>query len=297
MSQADPLAQLDKPVQFLKGVGPRRAESLQRMGILKARDLLYHVPRRYDDASTITPASGAQVGDDVTVVGVVRNKGVVPTRTGLKIFQAVIQDESGMLTCAWPGQPWIDRKLEVGDRILATGPVKFFHGRQLQPREYTLLAREGKDDGSGQGTIFVSYPASDDLPQWFFRKVFEANLDWLIQQIREEEYLPPDVRGELEFLELSKALATMHRPPSLSRVESARRRLAFDELFFLQLVQARARHRQTLEHPGIRFVRTNELIRALHAALPFELTGAQARVLREIYGDMTSTRRMNRMLQ
>ena len=299
MRPSDPLAQLDKPVQFLKGVGPRRAESLGRMGILKARDLLYHVPRRYDDASTITPLAQSQVGMDVSVVGVVRNKGVVPTRSGLKIFQAVLQDDSGLLTCAWPGQPWIDRKLNVGDRILATGPVKFFHGRQLQPREYTLLSREGapESEEQGEGTIFVSYPASDELPQWFFRKVFEANLDWMLQQARQEEYLSPAERDELGMPELSGALERMHRPASLEVVEGARRRLAFDELFFLQLVQAQARYRQTLERPGLRFQRTNELIRALHDRLPFELTGAQARVLREIYGDMTSERRMNRMLQ
>ena len=88
------LTQLDKPVQFLKGVGPRRAETLARMGILTARDLLYHVPRRYDDASTITPLARVEVGMDVTAVGEVRNKGVVPTRSGLRIFQAVIKDDN-----------------------------------------------------------------------------------------------------------------------------------------------------------------------------------------------------------
>lgn len=300
MSSADPLAQLDKPVQFLKGVGPKRAEALGRMGIVRARDLVYHVPRRYDDASTITPLAQAQVGMDVSAVGVVRNKGVVPTRSGLKIFQAVLQDESGLLTCAWPGQPWIDRKLDVGDRILVTGPVKFFHGRQLQPREYTLMSRRGRDpdaDREPAGTIFVSYPASDELPQWFFRRVFESNLDWLLQQVAREEYLTAAEREALRVPELSSALAQMHRPESLPAVTSARRRLAWDELFFLQLVQAQARYQQTLERPAIAFDRTNEHIRALHDALPFELTEAQARVLREIYADMVSTRRMNRMLQ
>ncbi|MYD12585.1 MAG: hypothetical protein F4X00_03085, partial [Gemmatimonadetes bacterium] len=132
---------LDRPVQFLKGVGPRRAESLQRMGMLTARDLLYHVPRRYDDASTITPVALAEVGMDITVAGEVRSKGIVPTRSGLRIFQAVIKDDSGLITCAWPGQPWVERLLRKGDRILVTGPVKFFHGRQIQPREHTILAR------------------------------------------------------------------------------------------------------------------------------------------------------------
>lgn len=302
-----PLTRLDKPVQFLKGVGPKRAEHLQRMGILTARDLLYHVPRRYDDASTITPVALAEVGMDVTLTGEVRNKGIVPTRSGLRIFQAVIQDDSGIITCSWPGQPWVERRVRPGDRILVTGPVRFFHGRQIQPREYTVLSRGGspgrraRANTSGApdppGTIFSTYPASEDLPQWIFRRLFEANLDWLLARIRTEEHLSARDRRELGLPELSAALGELHRPRDNARIAAARRRLAFDELFFLQLMQARVRHHATRERPGIAFTRTNRLIRALHASLPFILTGAQARVLREIYADMTSPERMNRMLQ
>lgn len=303
------LTRLDKPVQFLKGVGPRRAESLQRMGILTARDLLYHVPRRYDDASTITPIALAQVGMDVTVIGEVRSKGILPTRRGLRIFQAVIQDDSGMVTCSWPGQPWVERNVRKGDRILVTGPVRFFHGRQIQPREYTLLSRASAPPGAPAtpadsatppdppGTIFATYPASEDVPQWVFRRLFDLNLDWLLDQIRAEDHLPATDRGALGLIELSAALRDLHRPRTLAHVQTARRRLAFDELFFLQLLQARVRHDATRERPGIVHARTNRLIRALHSSLPFRLTGAQARVLQEIYADMTSARRMNRMLQ
>ena len=292
---------LDGPIQFLKGVGPRRAESLQRIGILTARDLLYHVPRRYDDASTITPVALAEVGMDVTVAGEVRSKGIVPTRSGLRIFQAVIRDDSGLITCAWPGQPWVERLLRTGDRILVTGPVKFFHGRQIQPREHTVLSRAGGgsrgDPPASPGTIFATYPATEDLPQWILRRLFALNLDRLIGQVARDEYLTPAERQDLGVIELSAALRDLHRPPSLDRVDAARRRLAFDELFFLQLMQARVRHLATRERPGIAFVRTNRLIRALHDSLPFRLTGAQARVLREITADMTSPRRMNRLLQ
>ena len=316
---------LDKPVQFLKGVGPRRAEHLQRMGILTARDLLHHVPRRYDDASTITPVALAQVGMDVTVAGEVRSKGIVPTRSGLRIFQAVIRDDSGLITCAWPGQTWVERNVRKGDRILVTGPVRHFHGRQIQPREYVILARASDAAPAGPpsathtthttppispspsppspsappspGTIFATYPASEELPQWIFRRLFELNLDTLIGQVAREEYLAAPERDALGLMELSAALRDLHRPPSLARVETARRRLAFDELFFLALMQASVRHRATRERPGIAFARTNRLIRALHGTLPFALTGAQTAVLREIYTDMTSGRRMNRMLQ
>ena len=290
---------LDKPAQFLKGVGPVRAERLGRIGIATARDLLYYVPRRYDDASTVEPISSLEVGMDVTMVGRVRSKGIVPTRSGLRIFQAVLQDDSGMITCAWPGQPWLDRKLEKGDLLLVTGPVKFFHGRQIQPREMTLLSRAGTegDDDPDSGMIFVSYPASEELPQWVLRGLFDKNLDTLLGYVGREDYLGAEDRRELGLPGLEAALSAIHRPSSIADVEPGRRRLAYDELFFLQLVQAMARYRETVLKPGIVFERTNELIRPLHEALPFSLTDAQARVLREIYSDMTSSRRMNRLLQ
>ena len=290
---------LDKPVQFLKGVGPVRAEALGRMGIVTARDLLYHVPRRYDDASTIEPIEKLQVGADVTAVGRVRSKGVMPTRKGLRIFQAVLQDDSGMITCAWPGQPWLERKLHEGDLLLVTGPVKFFHGRQLQPREFTVLARAEEDSPAqvAQGHVFSTYPASEEVQQWVLRGLFDKNLDVLLKEVAEEEYLTGKERSDLVLPGLEDALGELHRPSSLGAVETARRRLAFDELFFLQLVQAQARYQETILKPGLVFERTNEFIRPLHEALPFELTGAQARVLREIYADMGSDRRMNRLLQ
>jgi ATP-dependent DNA helicase RecG len=266
------------------------------LGIVTVRDLLYHVPRRYDDASTVEPIGRLQVGMDATVVGRVRSKGVIPTRRGLRIFQAVLQDESGMITVAWPGQQYLDRKIREGDVLLVTGPVRFFHGRQLQPREYTLLARGG-EDARREGTVFVTYPASEEVPQWVLRGIFERNLDALLGWAEEDEYLSQQVRDALGLPPLGEALARLHRPTTLSDAQGGRRRLAFDELFFLQVVQAQARRLQTEVVPGIAHERTNELIRPLHEALPFQLTEAQARVLREVYADMAAPRRMNRLVQ
>ena len=289
-------SRLDGPVQFLKGVGPKRADSLVGLGIATARDMLYHVPRRYDDASTVTPIGQADVGMDVTIVGTVRSKGVIPTRAGLRIFQAVLQDDSGLVTVAWPGQPWLDRKLREGDTLLVSGPVRFFHGRQLQPREFTVIGQQGGAD-SRQGTVFVTYPASEEVPQWVVRGIFERNLDALLSWADEDEYLGDEARKTLGLLELSEALERLHRPTQPSDAEEGRARLAFDELFFLQLVQARARREALESRPGIPHERTNALVRPLHEALPFSLTGAQARVLRDISADMVSDRRMNRLLQ
>jgi ATP-dependent DNA helicase RecG len=289
-------SQLDRPVQFLKGVGPKRADSFGRIGVVSARGLLYHVPRRYDDASTVRPIGGLEVGEDVTTLGRVRSKGVLPTRRGLRIFQAVLEDDSGMITAAWPGQPWLDRKIREGDTILVTGPVKFFHGRQIQPREMTVLSRGG-DAGAREGLIYVTYPASEELPQWVLRSVFERNLDALLQWADEDEYLSGEALEQYGLPSLSKALTWIHRPDRIAQADVGRRRLAFDELFFLQLVQAQARRRATELEPGIEHVRTNELVRPMHETLPFVLTEAQARSLREIYADMQSPRRMSRLLQ
>jgi ATP-dependent DNA helicase RecG len=270
------------------------------MGVLTARQLLHHVPRRYDDASTVQPISQLEVGMDATALGRVRSRGVIPTRSGLRIFQAVLQDASGSITCAWPGQPWLDRRIREGDTLLVIGPVRFFHGRQIHPREFTLLGRaaaEGSPEPMGQGTIFVSYPASEHLPQWVLRGIFARNLDALLRHLPEEEHLSRQDLAGLGLLPLSAAFEAVHRPASLAQAEAGRRRLAFDELFFLQLAHARARWRHTRARPGIAFQRSNSLIRPLLDALPFSLTGAQTRVLREIYGDMTSRTRMNRLLQ
>ena len=288
-------SQLDRPVQFLKGVGPKRADSFGRLGIVTARDLLYHVPRRYDDASTVEPIGRLDVGMDATAIGRVRSKGVIPTRKGLRIFQAVLEDETGMITVAWPGQPWLDRKIREGDTLLVTGPVRFFHGRQMQPREVTVVSR-GDVPTEPRGRIYVTYPASEDLPQWVLRAVFDRNMDALLAWADDDEYVTREGLAR-RLPSLSQALTWIHRPERIEQAEQGRRRLAFDELFFLQLVQAQARRAATELEPGIEHVRTNELIRPLHAALPFELTGAQTRVLREIYADMQSPARMSRLLQ
>lgn len=289
-------SQLDRPVQFLKGVGPKRADTFARMGICSARDLLYHIPRRYDDASTVQPIRGLEVGMDATALGQVRSKGIIPTRKGLRIFQVVLEDDSGMITAAWPGQPWLDRKIHQGDTILVTGRVKFFHGHQIQPRELTIVSRNEEIDKNG-GRIYVTYPASEELPQWVLRRIFEQNLDALLEWADDDEYLTMEDLRTRGLPLLSRALTWLHRPETIAEAERGRKRLAYDELFFLQLVQAQARRRAADLEPGIQHRRTNELIRPLHENLPFTLTGAQAKVLREVYEDMQSPRRMSRLLQ
>jgi ATP-dependent DNA helicase RecG len=182
---------LEMPIQFLKGVGERRAQLLDRLNIHTAGDLLYHVPHRYDDASTITPIASVDVGQDATVIGRVISKGVLPTRKGLRIFQAVLRDESGMIEAAWPGQPFLDRTIQKNDVLLCNGPCRFFHGRQLQPREWVNLGAE--DPGNAAGRVLAVYPVTEGITVRQLRALIEQHLDALVALV--EEHLPDEIRN------------------------------------------------------------------------------------------------------
>jgi len=291
-----PYSPLDESVQYLKGVGPRRAEALARLGIRSGRDLLFHIPRRYEDASTVTPIARAEIGQDVTLIGEVTSKGVIPTRSGLRIFEAMLRDETGMIECAWPGQVYLDRVIRRGDVLLVTGPVRFFHGRQIQPREYVILGHAGEDSELG-GKVLPIYPATEGLSHRLIRSILEANLDTLLARIAGEEMFTPAMLAEAGVPPLAEALEAVHRPTSIAAAERGRRRLAYEEIFFLQLLHARAHHQATAAREGLAFRRTNALIGELYRRLPFTLTGAQTRAIREIFADMESPRRMNRLVQ
>ncbi len=288
-----PPVTLTTPVQFLKGVGERRAELMMRLGIRVAGDLLWHVPHRYEDASTLTPIATVQPGMDVTVMGRVISKGVIPTRRGLRIFQAVIRDESGMIEASWPGQPYLDRSIEKDDMLLLTGPCRFFHGRQLTPREYVNLGRD--DEGMGSGRVLAVYPATEGVTARSLRFLIDRYLDQLVPQV--SEHLPDGLRREAAVESLSDALRHVHRPASVSEAINGRDRLAFDELLMVHLLQRRANAIAREAREGIRFEMHRSLTTALKGSLPFALTGAQTRAVREIVADMCSSRRMHRLLQ
>ena len=284
---------LTTSVKYLKGVGPKRAEALARLGIRTVGDLLYHAPHRYLDATAVTPLARARVGQEVSCVGQVVTTGVLPTRRGLRVFRAVLRDESGLLECAWPGQPFLERQIKQGQLLLVTGPVRYYHGRQLVPREFVVLADLG-ETGPDRGLVLPVYPATEGLTHRQIRGLIHQHLDALLALVSDPH--PPRLRAAVGVPELRPALAAVHRPRDLHDAEAGRRRLAFDEFFDQQLVQARARHLAKRARAGIRFVLKKELTTRLKQQLPFELTGDQRRAVREITTDMTAPLRMHRLL-
>jgi len=284
---------LDTPITFLKGVGERRAEAFRRLGVLNARDLLFHIPHRYEDASTVRRISSLRIGEDATVIGTVVSKGVLPTRKGLRIFQAVVQDASGLIEASWPGQPFLDRSIDKGDVLLLSGPVRFYHGRQLMPREFVNLGAE--DTGTAEGRVLAVYPATEGLSFKQIRAVIDKHLDTLVPAM--EEYLPAEILRETGLPGIQDALRRVHRPTSVTEALTGRARLAYDELLCVHLLQRRANALARQARRGITFVNKRDLTSRLKASLPWQLTGAQVRATREIVADMTSPHRMHRLLQ
>ena len=284
--------QLNSPVKFLKGVGPKRAEALQRLGIRTAGDLLYHVPHRYLDATTVTPLARVMVGQEVTCVGRVVSTGVLPTRRGLRVFRAVLKDESGLLECAWPGRPFLERQIKKGQLLLVTGPVRYYHGKQIVPREFIILAED--EEGTDSGLVLPIYPATEGLTHRQIRALVQQHLDELLPLVHDPH--PPAFRATHQLIELPRGFELLHRPKKIEEAGLGRRRLAFDELFDQQLVQARARHLAKRSRAGIRFELKRELTTRLKEHLPFELTGDQRHAIREITDDMTAPLRMHRLL-
>jgi ATP-dependent DNA helicase RecG len=286
---------LDTNVKFLKGIGERRAEQLERLGIRTARDLLWHLPHRYIDASTVTPLVRAEVGQEVACIGRVVAKGVLPTRRGLRIFHAVLRDDSGVLECVWPGQAFLDRSIAVGQTLLVSGPVRFYHGRQMAPREFVILAdADGDAEPLAGGKVLPVYPATEGLSHKVIRGLVDRHLDELIAL--SGDVLPEPLRRSLDLPSLPDALRAVHRPSTAAEAELGRRRLAFDELLDLQLMLIRARAVAKRSRSGVAFTVRRDLTTRLRESLPWSLTDDQQRALREITTDMTAPDRMHRLL-
>ena len=293
VTRPQPRLFLDTNVSYLKGVGPARADALKRLGIITAGDLLYHIPHRYEDASTVKPIASVEPGMQATVIGTVISKGVIPTRKGLRIFQAVLRDDSGMIEVSWPGQPYLDRSIQKNDVLLVSGQCRFFHGRQLQPREFINLGDE--ESGTAEGRVLSVYPATEGLSFKVIRSIIDTHLDALLPLVK--EYFPRDLLQSADVPSIGDAFRMVHRPTSLAEAMRGRERLAFEELFFVQLLQQRAKSLARAKREGIVFVNRRELTTKLREQLPYELTHAQIKATREIVADMCSDRRMHRLLQ
>jgi len=296
---------LQSPIQYLKGIGPVKGKALASLGIKNIEDLLYHIPRRYLDRSTITPINQLQVNSPATIIGTVEAYGI---RKGRKVqFQVIIRDQSGYLNLIWfSGIRYVKNSFKEGDTVIASGEVRYFYGLQMPHPEFEIISGpRDPDSEKGErlvhtGRIIPLYPSTSELKNLYldsrgFRRSISFLLENLLPQI--QETLPLKVREELDLPFLDWTLKSIHFPDSLEEANKARKRLAFEELFYLELLLALRKKKSELKEEGIVFHRPKELVKRFVEGLPFELTLAQRKVLNEIYQDISSGKAMHRLLQ
>ncbi len=283
---------LATPVQYLKGIGPKRAALLERLGVVTVRDLLFLVPRRYLDRSQVLPISELRVGDEATVLARVLAVSARKTRNGRELVSCLVRDRSDAIEVLWFNRPDLKNRFKPGQEILVSGRVTRFRHKQFVNPSFEI----GETGGfSFAHAIIPVYPLTAGLSLWVIRHALRTALDLYGSDL--QETLSPEIIRHYQFMELRPALEAVHFPKSLVTAQRARERLIYEELFFFQLLLAlRRRAAKGVEKPAPVTEKGN-LTRRFLASLNFRLTRAQERVIEEIRQDLAQKRCMNRLLQ
>jgi ATP-dependent DNA helicase RecG len=297
----------DTALRFLKGVGPRRAESLATHGLHTVEDLLYVFPFRYEDRRSFARIADLVVDGPETTLDVrVASGRVIPTRRpGFTLFEAHLTDTTGRVRAVWYNQPYLERLFVEGRRAVIFGrPTedRYERGLVLENPDYELLDDEDAE-GIHTGRIVPVYRKLGDLSSRMQRTLMHRALSTLTPGGLPSP-VPAEIARRKKLLDRLEALRRTHFPPADARLDElherrteAQRTLAFEEIFLLQLALVLRRQAVRSQGRGISYELTDALRTRLGGLLPFKLTGAQKRVLREIGDDLRSSHSMNRLLQ
>lgn len=284
----------DAPVQFLRGVGPSRAEMLARLGIESIRDLLLHLPRRHEDRRNPSPLAGLVPGIEQAAIGRVVDVRTVRTRKGSVLVRARLTDPTGTAHAVWFNQAYLAQRLPRGQQVSLYGRVeRAGRGMQFVAPEVEPLDPDAEPWNIGR--LVPVYPATEGLPQRTLRAVVREALHGFAEAI--PECLPPALRDAHNLLPVREALWAAHFPDDEAAAGAARRRLAFEELFILQLGIQQQRARLLATPRGATYASADSLLARFLDALPFAPTRAQRRAVDEILADMQGRAPMNRLLQ
>lgn len=275
----------------VRGIGPSMAEKLANLGINTIFDLITHFPRRHIDYSTLKTINRLEYGEEVTIIGTVRETRSRKAKGGQPIVQAVISDSTGAIQCTWFNQPWLERNLTSGSIIMMSGKVDQYLGRTVMTSpEWEMVDREQLHTGR----LVPVYPLTAGMTAKKMRTFVKQALDYWARRI--PDHLPHNILQRQNLMPLGAALSQVHFPDSKERFEQAKNRLAFDELFFVQLgLMNQRREWQSQRALALRI--TEDWLESFINALPFRLTNAQRRVLADVLGDVTNETPMNRLLQ
>jgi ATP-dependent DNA helicase RecG len=285
-------AALSAPLTVLQGVGPRHASTLETLGLRTLGDLLYYYPRRYDDYSQLKPIKSLWYGEQVTVIGAVQSVHARPIQGGARsIVEVIIGDGTGSLRLTWFNQPWLANRLREGQQISVSGTVEQHLGR-LVMKQPDWEAVEVEHLHTNR--VVPIYPLTGRITQKWLRGIINQVVTWWAPAVVDP--VPEEVRSSAQLMPLGTALLQVHFPDSQGKLKAARERLAFDEIFFLQM-GVLGQKRDWKQAEGRRFSVAQDWLDARLRTLPFALTAGQARALTEIRHDLDSGQPMNRLLQ
>jgi ATP-dependent DNA helicase RecG len=293
------------PIQYAKGVGPKRAALLAKLGVATVEDALWYVPRRYEDRSALLPIGQLVPGAAATVCGTVaRTKLSRIPRRRMSILNVTLEDDTGALQCVYFNQPYLEDVFKPGCRVMVSGTAlagrKGWTDLRMDVPQYEVL--DDEDAPLHVGRIVPVYPETKGLTSRQLRTLTMGLLEHYVGGMT--DVLPDAIRSRQRLVPIRAALRDVHFPHSpgdlaaLNQgVTPAHRRMAFEEFFLLQLGLAFQQQSVKTESKHVRFDTATPLVGRLRALLPFRLTLAQERVLAEIQRDMASAHPMNRLVQ
>jgi ATP-dependent DNA helicase RecG len=303
---------LDTPLQYLKGVGPRRAADLQRVGLSTVEDLLYRFPIRYEDRGTFQTIASLRPAASASVAGEVVSCGIRPTRRPrFKIFEMLVRDATGVMRAVFFNQPFLNDVFHPHQRVILFGKLELTsHGMQMQNPQYEILKQDAEPDAASEpddetlhtGRIVPVYEKTGTLTTKMQRAIVHRALADLPGDIPDP--LPADVRARQRLVDRRAALLDVHFPAAGTPVDQlnafrspAQQRLIFEEFFLFQLGLVLRRRQSEGERKSRPVVVTDAIREAARRVLPFKLTGDQKKVTAEIVNDMKRLQPMNRLLQ
>ncbi|MGZ6292034.1 MAG: ATP-dependent DNA helicase RecG [Syntrophales bacterium] len=298
------IEKLSLSLRFVKGVGPKMSSLFERKGLKTVADLLYFVPRKYEDRRTVREIKSVTVGNRETVVGNVVSVQYIPYRHR-KAFEVAIQDDSGLLTAKWfrGNLTYLRKIFKKGVRVIMTGEVStYLSGKDMVHPDFEILDDdENTEDLIHFKRIVPIYSETEGLHQKYIRRIMAYAVDKYSQYLLSP--IPREICERRHLQDIKDAVRSIHFPSIDERIEAynemrsdAHRRLIYDEFFFLQLGMALKRKAKTIA-AGVAFKTNGQILHKFYKILPFTLTDAQKRVIVEIEGDMERSSSMNRLLQ
>ncbi len=283
---------LTTPVSSIKGIGAKKEAALAKLGILTVTDLLYTFPRRHDDYSTLKPIGSLWFGEDVTIIGTVEKITTRSIRSGkMKIVEALIKDKSGAIRATWFNQPWIEGQLTSAKQVVMSGVIEQYLGKLvLNNPEWEPLSKKQLHTNR----IVPVYPLTRDITQKWLRRVIHDTVEQYAASL--EDPLSDYILSKYALPGLTDAIKEIHFPDSDQSLKNAKKRLAYDELFLLQM-GVLSQKTQWESRPGEVFESSEDWLKSRLEKLPFKLTGAQINALNQVRADLRSGSPMNRLLQ